>query len=315
MRSNRIYLHNEDIIADINQDSVQIMKKYKIDMGMRNLSPATQYAYELDLTEWLVWIHENQDNKSVRELTDDDITEFLYFCKCNGNNAERIKRRLSSIAAFYKFMRKKKLIIENPTEFIDRPKKGLQIVQQTFLTPEQISLMREKLVEYQDTQLRLYAMLSLSTMARVSAIASLKWEQIDIKNCVIHDVLEKEGKIVELFFSEEVKFLLTKLKTERDLSGKNDHGWIFYTGRCTDEKHITKSTLSKWCKRIGELIGVASLHPHDFRHSGATLLKNAGMSLEDISVLLNHESTDTTKRFYIKQDTARISSIKRMYNI
>ena len=98
-------------------------------MGMRNLSPATQYAYELDLTEWLVWIHENQDNKSVRELTDDDITEFLYFCKCKGNNAERIKRRLSSIAAFYKFMRKKKLIIENPTEFIDRPKKGLQIVQ------------------------------------------------------------------------------------------------------------------------------------------------------------------------------------------
>ena len=57
------------------------------------------------------------------------------------------------------------------------------------------------------------------------------------------------------------------------------------------------------------------MHPHDFRHSGATLLKNAGMSLEDVSVLLNHDSTDTTKKFYIKEDTARISSIKSAYNI
>lgn len=63
------------------------------------------------------------------------------------------------------------------------------------------------------------------------------------------------------------------------------------------------------------MIGVPTLHPHDFRHSGATLLKNAGMSLEDVSVLLNHESTDTTKKFYIKQDIRRISSVKNRYNI
>ena len=45
------------------------------------------------------------------------------------------------------------------------------------------------------------------------------------------------------------------------------------------------------------------------------LLKNAGMSLEDVSVLLSHESTDVTKKYYIKEDTARISTIKRSYNI
>ena len=315
MISKKIVLGVSEALAKINPESLKILERYKVDMSMRNLSPATQAAYIGDLKQWFTFVLLYQENKSVCQLTDEDITEFLYFCKNEGNNTERIKRRMSSIAAFFKFMRKKRLIIENPTEFIDRPKKGLQIIQQTFLTPEQISLMREKLIENNNTQLRLYAMLSLSTMARVSAIASLRWDQIDIQNCMIKNVLEKENKIVDLYFSEEVKYLLFKLKEERDLSGRNDHGWIFYSERCTDDKHICKSTLETWCKQIGSLIGVASLHPHDFRHSGATLLKNAGMSLEDISVLLNHDSTDVTKKYYIKQDTARISNTKRMYNI
>lgn len=87
-----------------------------------------------------------------------------------------------------------------------------------------------------------------------------------------------------------------------------------FKGRKKGE-HITSAALNGWCHKIGELIGIPTLHPHDFRHSGATLLKNAGMALEDVSVLLNHESTDTTKKFYIKQNTAQLSAMKQVYNI
>lgn len=315
MRSKKINLYDANKIKLVNPETMQIFQRYKIDMSMRNLSLTTQKHYEYDLQQWFIYVLDNQQNKSVTTLTDDDITDFLYFCKNEGNNTERIKARIASISAFYRFMRKKKYIKENPTEFIDRPKRGLKITQQTFLTPEQVALMRERLIRADDLQLRVYAMLSLSTMARVTAISSIKWEQIDIDSKVIKGVLEKEGKIVDLFFSDEVKYLLCQLKLQRESSKKNDHGWIFYSGRCTETRHINVSTLNMWCKRIGKLIGVPTLHPHDFRHSGATLLKNAGMSLEDVSTLLSHESTDTTKRFYIKQDTARISNIKSAYNI
>lgn len=314
MKSKRILLYDKDKYSKVNPDTLKILERYKIDMVMRNLSPNTQQHYELDLRQWFIYVLENQNNKCIQELTDDDITEFLYFCKKEGNNAERIKRRTASISAIYKYMRKKRMIVENPTEFIDRPKRGLRIINQTYLTPEQVALMREKLISCDDLQLRLYAMLSLSTMARVSAIASIRWEQIDLENKIIKGVLEKEGKIVDLFFSEEVKYLLIQLKLQRESKNRNDYGWLFFSGRNTT-KPINKSTLNQWCKRIGALIGVSTLHPHDFRHSGATLLKNAGMSLEDVSVLLNHDSTDTTKKFYIKEDTARISSIKSAYNI
>lgn len=314
MRSKRIMLYDAEKLTKINPETLKIFERYKIDMVMRNLSANTIQHYVWDLQQWFIFILDRQDNRSVTELTDDDVSEFLYYCMTEGNHSERIKRRTAAISTLYKYMRKKHIIKENPVEFIDRPKKGLPITAQTYLTTEQVAMMREKLISCEDLQLRTYAMLSLSTMARASAIASIKWNQIDLENKVIKGVLEKEGKIVDLYFSDEVKYLLIQLRLQRESKSKNDNGWVFYSGR-NKTKPVSTGTLNAWAKKIGEMIGVPTLHPHDFRHSGATLLKNAGMSLEDVSVLLSHESTDTTKKFYIKQDTAKIGNAKALYNI
>lgn len=314
MRSKRILLYDENKIKLINPDTIKIFEKYQVDMMMRNLSENTIYHYKLDLIQWFIYVLDKQDNKSAVELTDDDISEFLYFCMKEGNHAERIKRRTAAISTLYRYMRKKHIIRENPVEFIDRPKKGLPITAQTYLTPEQVAMMREALIRCNDIQLRTYAMLSLSTMARASAVASIKWNQIDLEAKIIKGVLEKEGKIVDLYFSDEVKYLMLQLKSQRESRNRNDYGYLFSSGR-NKNKPIARGTLNAWSKRIGEMIGVPTLHPHDFRHSGATLLKNAGMSLEDVSVLLSHESTDTTKKYYIKQDTAKIGTAKAMFNI
>lgn len=309
-RSKRIVLHDEEKLKQINTETQKLMQKYKIDMSLRDLSPKSIYSYEKDLNQWFIYILDHQFNQCITELSDDDITEFLYFCKQEGNNVERMKRRMAAISAFYKFLRKKKLIKENPTEFMDRPKKGMAVTVQTYLTPEQVDLMRTKLTEYGDLQLKTYAMFSLSTMARVNAIANLRWEQIDFEARECRDVLEKEGYIVELSFSNEVKDLLLELKKQREEKGINDYGWVFYSRYNSETKPISNGTLLEWCKKIGNMIGVPTLHCHDFRHSGATLLKNMGMSLEDISELLHHSGTDVTSKFYIKKDTSKIKALK-----
>lgn len=314
-RSKRILFHDNNKISQINPENQKLMQKYEIDMSLRELSHKTIYAYQNDLEQWLIYILDHQFNQSVTELTDDDITEFLYYCKQQGNNVERMKRRMASISAFYKFLRKKRLIQENPTEFLDRPKKGLPVTVQTFLTKEQVELMKQKLTENGNTQLMTYALFSLSTMARVNAIANIKWNQIDFEERMVKGVLEKEGKIVDLFFSEEVKELLLKLKAEREENGVNDFDWVFFSGRNTSSQAINTGTLNEWCKTIGKMIGVETLHPHDFRHSGATLLKNAGMQLEDVSALLNHQDTSTTVKHYLKPDKSRLADIKDKFNI
>lgn len=78
---------------------------------------------------------------------------------------------------------------------------------------------------------------------------------------------------------------------------------------------MTNGSLNDWCHKAGRMIGVNTLHCHDLRHSMATLYKNEGMSLEDVSSLLNHLSTDVTKKFYIKQDKSKISKNKDSFTI
>ena len=152
-------------------------------------------------------------------------------------------------------------------------------------------------------------------MGRVNAISNIKWKQIDFDECEIREVLEKGDKVVDLFFNKEVRELLIKLKEYRELNNI-DTEYVFISKKNGEYRKVAASTLGLWAKRVGGLIGLEyGLHPHDFRHSGATLLKNAGMPLEEVSTLLNHASTDVTRKFYIKEDNKKLKENKAKYEI
>lgn len=309
-RSKRINLYDEEKLKQVNPENMKLLNKYQIDMSIRDLSKNTISSYNSDLKQWFIFLYDKQFNLSVLEATEDDIEEYYFWRKQQGNNVNRQKRVMASISAFYKFLRKKKLITESPVEFIDRPKAGQAITVQTYLTKEQVQLMREKLEEYGDIQLQAYAFLSLTTMGRVNAIANLKWKQIDWNERIFSDVLEKEAKIVEFSFSEETKKYLQALVKYREEHNINDYGWVWHTPYITELKSVNNSTLSDWCKKIGNMIGVPTLHAHDFRHSFANIMKSEGVSLEDISTMLNHSSTDVTKKHYLLQDNTKVRKIK-----
>lgn len=314
-RSKRICLYDKNKAKKINDETLKLFQKYQIDMSIRDLSENSIKQYNSDLMQWFIYMYDNQFNLSVLEATDDDLEEYYYFRKQRGNHVNRQKRVMASISAFYKFLRKKKYIKESPTEFIERPKQGQAITVQTYLTKEEIQLMREKLEEYGDIQLQAYAFVSLTTMGRVNAIANLKWSQIDWDERIFSDVLEKEKKVVEFSFSEETKEYLKKLIKYREDHNINDYGWVFISPYVDENTPIANGTLNMWCKKIGEMIGQPTLHCHDFRHSYANLLKSEGVNLEDISTMLNHSGTDVTKKHYLKTDTKKVRQIKDSINI
>lgn len=309
-RSKRVVLYDAEKAKDINPETLQLFQKYQIDMSIRDLSPNSIKQYNSDLMQWFIYMHDNQFNLSVKDASDDDLEEYFFWRKQQGNNVNRQKRIMSSISAFYKFLRKKKLIKESPVEFLDRPKQGQPVVKQTFLTIDQVNELREKLTEYGDIQLQTYIFFGLSTMARVNAMAHLRWEQVDLEDRICTDVLEKEGKIVDLYFSEEVKDLLMKLQKYRKENNINDYGWVFVTKNTTEKECISNGTLNDWCKKAGEMINVPTLHNHDLRHSGSNILKTMGMELQDIAELLHHESTETTVKHYLQVDKKKIKDNK-----
>lgn len=312
-RSQRIMLDNPEIMKKVNSETLKYFNKYIVDLEIKELSPATILNYSSDLRQWFCYIYTYQSNESVLNLDDDDISEFIYYCKKLGNNTQRIKRRISSISAFYIYLCKKRIVQINPVTYIDRPKGNSDpIVTQTFLTREQVDEMKQKLRECGDIQLLAYAVLSLSTMARINAIAHLKWEQCDFDTRVFENVLEKEGKRVTLYFSNECRDVLGELIQYRKSHNIEDGGYVF----CNDNgEALSNGTFDKWCKRIGSMINIPTLHPHDFRHSGAQLLSLAGMPLEDISTLLNHAGTDVTIKHYLRPDKKKIQEGKDKYEI
>lgn len=174
--------------------------------------------------------------------------------------------------------------------------------------------MRQKLTEYCDIQLKTYILFGLSTMARVNAMAHLRWEQIDFSERMCTDVLEKEGKIVDLYFSEEVSSLLKELKQYRQDNNIEDYGWVFASSYVTKDKCISNGTLNEWCKLAGNMIGIPSLHNHDLRHSGSNLLKEMGMEIQDIAELLHHESTETTVRHYLTVNKQKVKENKDKFS-
>jgi site-specific recombinase XerD len=313
--SKKIKFYDPKKLKNINKETLKLYDKYKIDMTIRELSEKTISGYENDLQHWFIFVYDNQDNESILKLTEDDIVEFLYFCKTEGNNSRRMKRRISSISAFYKFLRRKKLINANPLEFFERPKKDTDIITQTFLTKEQVDLMKQKLIENGDLQLEVYALFSLSTMARVNAVSNIRWEQIDFELRTVNDVLEKEGKLVTLYFSKEVRDKLLQLQQYRQDNNIDDEGWVFITRYNQKYNKAVKGTLQQWAKRVGELIDVPTLHAHDFRHSQSQLLKLSGMPIEEISEHLNHSGLDVTKRHYLRADKKKMQEAKDKYEI
>lgn len=302
--------------GEINPQNEKLFKQYYRAKTMQGLSQGTLLNYESDLRQWFKFMAKEQMDLTVEDATEDDIEEFIFHCQQEGNNANRIKRRLSSISSFYIFLRKKKIVKDNPVDLIDRPKNVKPVVPQVYLTLEQVEQMKKVLKEQDNRQLELYALFSLSTMARVNAVASVKWSNLDLEDCVVTGIVEKGGKEHEnMLFSEEVRDLIIAEKARREELGI-ECDYLFYTLHKKGYKRASNVTLGLWAKKIGRMIDIEEgLHPHDFRHSGATLLKNMGMELEEVSKLLNHSGVDVTKKFYIKEDNTKLKENRAKFNI
>lgn len=309
-------------VAKVNPENMKLIERYFSFKNM-NLSEASKINYQSDFNQWLVYIMEHYDNVYLLDLETDDavdmIEDYIAFAtSVLGNNERRIQRRMSSISSFYLFLRKKRKIKENPVDFLDRPRVGkgekLQI-KQTFLTKEQVEEIRKGLAEKGDLQLELFFEFGLSTMARVNAISNIKVEQIDFGTNRIERVLEKEGYEVTLFPSTRCMELIKQwIEYRKDKNIECEY--LFIIKGKDGWKKVDKSTLqSTWIKKVGKIINEPDLHCHDLRHSGSNLLFHSGLSLEEVSKLLSHRSTQVTQDFYLQMNYDKIQENKAKFEI
>lgn len=306
----------------INPKNKDLIRKY-FSFKNLNLSDTSKLNYESDFNQWLTYILDHYENKYILDFETDDavdmIEDYIAFrTSILGNFERRIQRVMSNISSFYLYLRKKRKVKENPIDFLDRPRVGkgekLQI-KQTFLTKEQVEEVRKGLKELGDIQLELFFEFGLSTMARVNAISNVKIEQIDYETNRVERVLEKEGYEVTLFPSQRCMELIKQwIKYREENNIENEYLFISkYKGEWG--KVDTGTLKTGWIKKIGKIINEPELHCHDLRHSGSNLLFHSGMTLENVSKLLNHKGTQVTQDHYLQMDYGKLQDEKSKFEI
>ncbi|MEE1262881.1 tyrosine-type recombinase/integrase, partial [Ruminococcus sp.] len=79
------------------------------------------------------------------------------------------------------------------------------------------------------------------------------------------------------------------------------------------KSYVNLSAINRVVNRLTENAGLPHCTIHGFRHSVASILDDNGVPIQDISVLLGHESVQTTERIYInRRKTAKETTINAL---
>ena len=218
------------------------------------------------------------------------------------NQASTMKKKVSAIRSFFKFLLKREMIETNPASGLRSPKIAKSLPR--FLTVDQAFRVvdappkedvRAKLFRLRDQAIleTLYA-----TGVRVGELEGMNLDHCDFTESEVR-VLGKGGKerIVPLgkttveaiqAYLPERRVLLEKAK-----GGDSDALWLSRGGR-----RLSVRQMQNIVRRHGTLgAGRGDLHPHAMRHSCATHLLDAGADLRSIQELLGHSSLSTTQRY------------------
>ena len=253
----------------------------------RNYSENTIIGYEEDIIDYLKYLE--RECLSLYDIKYNDIRFLLeYYHDCHLSSGT-IRRKISSLKGFYKYLGRNNMVKENPFAYVTLPKKEKKLPQ--YLNNNEMweifdSIDISTLLGLRD---RVIMELLFATGVRVSELINIQINDIDFNNRSIM-VIGKGNKERMVFFNEVCLDLLKKyLHDSRELR-KADYLIINSKG----EGITTGGIAFIINKIIMETSIMKHVHPHTLRHTFATHLLNNGCDLLTVQELLGHASISTT---------------------
>ncbi len=285
--------------ADPLQGQIEAFAQYLRDE--RRSSPRTVETYVRDLQTLREHVIAQGLTPDARAL---DIVALRGFLSdlFRTNQPSTMKKKVSAIRSFFRFLLKRGMIEGNPAAGLRSPKvpKGLP----RFLTVDQAFRVMEAPPKEDGRQKRLrvrdQALLETlyGTGVRVGELASIDLDDCDFAEGSVR-VLGKGGKErVTPLGRSAIEAIQAYLPQRRGILAKAnapDSGALWLSQR---GKRLGVRQIQNLVRRHGALgAGRGDLHPHAVRHSCATHLLDAGADLRSIQELLGHSSLSTTQRY------------------
>ena len=211
------------------------------------------------------------------------MTDYLIFLSSvRSYHPRTIHRILSTLSAFYRFLRAQKVMDSNPLETIDRPKVTRREI--IYLKHREVLELLASIPNMRD---RLLVRTIYATGVRVSELTGMRIEDIDFNQQTIR-VTGKGGKVRVVFLDRGT------LEMIHASLGDRKEGPLFpgQMGRA-----ITPRTIQLIFRKYAR----EGITPHKLRHSYATELYNRSKNLRVVQENLGHASIMTTE-IYLHTD-------------
>ncbi|WP_299114289.1 site-specific integrase [uncultured Winogradskyella sp.] len=223
------------------------------------------------------------------------LEKFIEYLKSENLAANSIVTYFNKVNAALNKAVKERIIIENPSKFIERPKKvETEII---FLTKEEIQQIVQ--TDFWDNESKNAFLFSCYTGLRVSDIRNLKWS--NIKDNKIQLIQNKTKKVVYIPLNNNAKNILEKQK--------HNEGLVFKLS-----EHI--SSINRTVKKLIKLAGInKKVHFHCARHTFATLLVTSGVNVFTISKLMGHKDIKSTLVYAKVIDEEKQKAVDSMVNL
>jgi integrase len=185
------------------------------------------------------------------------------------------------------------IIANNPVKGINFLPIGKRI--KRIPTPEEL----DKIIAVADSDTQDYLYVIRDTMARISEVNRLIWDDIDLKNRTIalYTRKKKGGNFTPRMvpMTDRLHDILLRRYAEKE----PDRPWVFWhrywsrkAGKMVEGAYLyRKKLMSALCEKAG----VPFFSFHTMRHSGASVMANSNVPIGAIQRILGHENSTTTE--------------------
>lgn len=254
-------------------------------------------------------------DKDISTITDSDIKEIMHSVKDELTNRS-INIIVEKISTIFNYAIKEKLFVgTNPAKSIEKLSANNERTR--YLSKEEIHTLL-KAVEDNEI-IYLFTYLALTTGGRLTALCSLKVQDIDFSHNIINISDDKSQEHYQAFLAKEEKFILRLKKQIKDMSPTD---LIFGDKTIIGHKRYIQRELSKIFKNLfnKKLIEKEKENDknynaelrrnkvviHTLRHTFASQLAISGTPIYTIQKLMNHSDIKMTERYAkLSKDSGR----------
>lgn len=245
--------------------------------NVRGYGANTVAAYVADVRAFAHWAKDNIQDARWSKILREDIDDYMSYLIQQGRKASTINRTLSSISAFYRFMKRSGYDVDNPCKYESR-----LLLEQTTPKTIQVDELRAA-YEASTGVVRLILGLLSNTGMRLGELLAITWADIDWDrhSITLHGKGRKERNV--FIYGENFDTLHIYWKDNKPT------GEVFQLGQ-RKVRHMVYEALKPFCHTI-------ALSPHAIRHTYATQLANDGVNVACIANILGHSSLKASQRY------------------